>query len=174
MRYFIFYLAVFSLLTIDVVAQTVEPSEKVKPLSEIKLNVAYALFEIVEIDYELILNGDFSVGVAGNYWFAYEPYIQWQVIPNFRYYPIESMYGSGFFIEVNACFLTLNDYYYSPITQSERKSTTFGGGMGLAPGYKFLSKGGFVLEIYTGLGRIFGVENIEVYPRVGVTMGKRF
>jgi hypothetical protein len=157
-----------------VFAQTPDSSEKPKPMSELKFNVAYALFEIVEIDYELILNNDFSVGLAANYWFAYDPYIQWQVIPNFRYYPIESMYGSGFFIEVNACFLTLNDYYYSDFSQTERKTSSFGGGMGLAPGYKFLSKGGFVLEIYTGLGRIFGVENFEVYPRVGVTMGKRF
>ena len=47
-------------------------------------------------------------------------------------------------------------------------------GLGAAAGAKFLTKNGFVGEIYVGAGRLFGSSDIEVYPRAGITIGKRF
>lgn len=46
--------------------------------------------------------------------------------------------------------------------------------MGIAAGGKFLTKNGFVGEIYGGVGRLFGNSNVEAYPRGGITIGKRF
>ena len=45
-----------------------------------------------------------------------------------------------------------------------------------AAGGKFLTRNGFLGEAYLGVGRSFGrnSNNNEAYPRVGITIGKRF
>ena len=49
-------------------------------------------------------------------------------------------------------------------------------GLGLAIGGKFLTKNGFIGEIYIGGGRNFiNTDKIDGgYPRIGVSIGKRY
>jgi len=47
-------------------------------------------------------------------------------------------------------------------------------GFGFAAGAKFLARNGFTGEVYLGAGRIFGESFSDAYPRVGVSLGKRF
>mgnify|MGYP000146115486 CR=1 FL=1 len=53
-----------------------------------------------------------------------------------------------------------------------RSSTNFG--FGAAAGVKLLARNGFVGEVYLGLGRLFGESIAGAYPRVGISLGKRF
>ena len=47
--------------------------------------------------------------------------------------------------------------------------------LGVAIGGKFLTKKGFVFEIYGGLGRnLFNDKSLDFIPRMGLTFGKRF
>ena len=59
-----------------------------------------------------------------------------------------------------------NNYEYKDYTD---------GALGLAFGSKYVSPGGFVLDIYGGLGRnLFTSESRSVVPRVGINLGYRF
>lgn len=49
------------------------------------------------------------------------------------------------------------------------------GALGLAFGSKYVSSGGFVLDVYGGLGRnLFTSEARSIVPRVGINLGYRF
>ncbi len=147
--------------------------------NELKINLAYFVFEIVELNYERILMEEFSVGLSANYWFDDQTNIDYMISPFFRFYPVDSRRrAAGFFIEGNAAIIggRAYEYFYSPFGFGYNEEKDFvRGGAGVAVGGKFLSKNHFVGEAYAGIGRIFGSNNYpEVYPRVGITFGKRF
>ena len=49
------------------------------------------------------------------------------------------------------------------------------GALGVAVGSKYVSSGGFVIDVYGGLGRnLFTSESRAVVPRVGINLGYRF
>ena len=49
------------------------------------------------------------------------------------------------------------------------------GALGVAVGSKYISKGGFVVDIYAGAGRnLFSDNSPAVVPRVGLNLGYRF
>jgi hypothetical protein len=62
-------------------------------------------------------------------------------------------------------------YQYDSYTSSY-ESTNFG--FGAAIGVKLLTRNNFVGELVMGVGRLFGKPQIEAYPRLGVSIGKRF
>ena len=154
--------------------------------NEIKLNLAYTIAGIPEINYERILKDDMSVGLAVMVGLEDDADFSFAIIPNYRIY-FGNKKANGFFIEGNAgvignrrayydySFLayTLYPAGYSPTVQPTYKTET-NLGLGAAAGAKFLTKNGFVGEIYVGAGRLFGSSDIDVYPRAGVTIGKRF
>ncbi len=149
--------------------------------NEIKINLAYFVFEILEVSYERILMDEFSVGVAANYWFEDNANIEYMINPYFRFYPIDTRRRAAtFFLEGNAALLGGTERVYTSQPgfwywdQYEERSVVRGGA-GVAVGGKFLSKNHFVGEVYLGIGRIFGSNNdLEVYPRAGISFGKRF
>lgn len=150
-----------------------QEKEKFKPHHEIKLNIVYSLAEIVELNYELVLGEDFSVGLAANYWFDESARIDYQIIPYFRFYPLNQKPSAGFFIEANTSILGVtNEIYNFPYEMEEESDVEFG--MGVATGYKFISRNDFTTELYLGAGRVFGGDYNEFYPRLGITLGKRF
>ncbi|MBB2145103.1 DUF3575 domain-containing protein [Pedobacter sp. LMG 31464] len=154
--------------------------------NELKLNLFYTIAGFPEINYERILKDDMSVGVAILVGLEKDSEYSFGIIPNFRVY-FGNKKASGFFIEGNAAVISYKDNYYdysylayssypagtyqytSPIAKTY---TNFG--LGAAAGGKFLTKKGFVGEIYLGVGRLFGDSPIEAYPRGGITIGKRF
>jgi hypothetical protein len=50
----------------------------------------------------------------------------------------------------------------------------FGFGLGIAVGSKFVTTSGFVFDVYAGLGRNLLESDGQAYPRLGLTIGKRF
>lgn len=153
------------------------------PLNELKVNLPFTIFASApEISYERILNTDISVGAAisasldtdrNPYKFIFTPYFRW-----FFGGSSESLNkaGSGFFIEANGSIFsyeTNRDYYESNKINSNEFTT--GAGLGLALGWKYISKNNWVGEIYTGVGRNFIKNDYnEAYPRIGISIGKRF
>jgi len=147
--------------------------------NEIKINVVYGILGLPELTYERILNDESAIGVSLSV--AADDDISWKfgVVPYYRVY-FGGKKASGFFIEGNAALITIKDYdfsNYSPnYSYSGRmemtKQTTFG--LGAAAGGKFLTKRGFIGEAYFGLGRLFKNRFEDIYPRLGITIGKRF
>ena len=175
------FLLVFSLLCVFS-AQAQESSEA--PVSaerlknELRVNLAYTLFEIAEINYERLIGDEIGVGLAASYWFGDDYAITYMFNPYFRFYPVPSARAATFFIEGNAGIVggVEHSYFHNEHgTWLPRNTDVVRGGAGVAAGAKFVSKGNFVAEAYLGLGRVFGDYNFtEVYPRLGLTFGKRF
>lgn len=154
-------------------------------LNEVKLNLGTTIFGLYpEITYERILSEDFAIGASAgialdpdNYLlnFALTPYARW-------YFGGKSdnlqKYGAGFFIEANGSLFSGNvekrqvyttDGYTSVTVNTE---DAFGAGLGLGIGWKYLSKNNWVGEFLIGAGRDF--VNDGAYPRMGISIGKRF
>lgn len=165
--------------------------QKDVPLNEVKINLPVAIFgSYPEISYERILNADISVGAALGVGlqkerypitFAFNPYFRWFFGGSSK--SLEK-YGSGFFIEANGGVFTYNNifkktsysytdaYGNSVVGIESGKENDFGAGLGFAFGWKYLSKSNWVGEVYLGGGRDF--VNDGVYPRCGLSIGKRF
>lgn len=146
--------------------------------NELKLNLAYTIGGFPELNYERILKDDMSVGVAVLVALEEDYEYQFAFIPNYRIY-FGNKKANGFFIEGNMAIVTTsmdNYYYYDDIAMGNkyqnRNETNFG--LGAAAGAKFLTKNGFVGEIYLGAGRLFGSNGVGGFPRAGITIGKRF
>ncbi|MFN0257701.1 DUF3575 domain-containing protein [Pedobacter ureilyticus] len=162
---------------------TTSVNPKINGNNELKLNLGYAVAGILELNYERIIKDDMSIGVAALVGLEDNVDYRFGIIPNFRIY-FGSKKASGFFVEGNAAVIGSRDYYYDfsytyngttynqNNGETRRDYTNFG--LGIAAGGKFLTKNGFVGEIYGGVGRLFGNSNVEVYPRGGITIGKRF
>lgn len=153
--------------------------------NELKLNLPLAIAGIPEINYERILKDDMSVGVAVLFGIEDDSEYKFGIIPNYRIY-FGNKKANGFFIEGNMALMTTQeriDYGYLAYTDyapgyepdlSKRFNTATSFGLGAAAGAKFLTKNGFVGEIFAGVGRLFGNSYVEAYPRAGITIGKRF
>ncbi len=152
---------------------------------ELKINVFNLIaFKYLDGAYERIIDEESSFGVAilinaGNDDDVFEYNRQYSITPYYRRYFSKS-FASGFFVEG---FGMLNSgeqdiYTFNDITfESERtgeKYTDFA--LGISVGGKFISKKGFIAEVYGGIGRnFFSTEfSPEVVPRGGVSMGFRF
>lgn len=154
--------------------------------NEIKLNLIYTIAGFPELSYERILKDDMSVGVSVLVGIEEDAEYSFGFIPHYRIY-FGKKKANGFFIEGNAAIISTKDDYYQYIPSSSsyypqngydytytvsKTYTNFG--LGAAAGAKFLTKNGFVGEIYLGVGRLFGSNSIDAYGRGGITIGKRF
>lgn len=159
-------------------------------LNEVKINLPMALAGNIELSYDRILLEDLSLGVAASaawedsypYKFAVMPYTRWFF---WKHRGQDEFPGAGFFIEVNAGFF---DCKYTKTTNlssgvngglkiDTKDANGFGAGLGLGIGWKWISKSGFVGEIYTGAGRNFvpaTKDAVPAYIRSGISLGYRF
>jgi hypothetical protein len=154
-------------------------------LNEVKLNLGTSIFALYpEFSYERIISEDFGLGASAGVGldpdsymmnFAFTPYARWYFGGNANNL---QKYGAGFFIEANGALLSQNtkkidhtifDGYNSVSSTTEN---AFGAGFGLAVGWKYLSRNNWVGDIYWGVGRDF--VNSNTYPRLGISIGKRF
>lgn len=151
------------------------------PSNELKFNAGYLLLEYAEISYEALLNEESGIGIslgaplndAIDYKFA--------VIPYYRLY-FGKKPAAGFFIEANAGLIkqevstpgtSFINFNFEPVDVVERNELT--AGLGLAIGGKFLTKGGWIGEIFAGGGKNFINNDASGgYPRFGIKIGKRF
>lgn len=145
------------------------------PQNEVKLNLGNTIiWTYPEISYERIVSEDFSFGASLGVNIDSDIYpVKFGLMPYARWFfggSSKSLqkYGAGFFIEANGALLSQDTH----VEDSSNSSSEFGAGLGLALGWKYLSRNNWVGEIYYGAGRVF--VNDGFYPRVGITIGKRF
>tara|TARA_R110002050_G_scaffold110892_1_gene223537 strand:- start:25911 stop:26462 length:552 start_codon:yes stop_codon:yes gene_type:complete len=162
-----------------------EDAESLQGKDEIKLNVFNLIaFKFVDASYERLIDEESSFGLgvllnAGGDDDIFDYYRKLSVTPYYRRY-FSKGYAKGFFVEG---FGMLNsgeeDYYiYNENTQEsqETNETYTDVALGISIGGKFVSRRGFVAEIYGGIGRnFFNTEfSPEVVGRGGVSLGFRF
>ncbi len=144
--------------------------------NELKINLLYIVLETIELEYERILNHNFSLGLAANYYFASTASYNFMALPYFRFYLSEKLRASGFFVEGNTTVLGYEQFTggWSDGVYIEEWDSRLGFGGGIAAGGKFISKGGFVGEVFAGAGRMFSQDYTDFYLRAGISIGKRF
>ncbi|SOS48008.1 conserved exported hypothetical protein [Tenacibaculum dicentrarchi] len=147
---------------------------------EVKADLLDALaFKTVEVSYEYYTTERSSVGLSTLINFEkkladFKYNEKWMITPYFRHYFTDNS-NWNYFGEV---FMGINggekevDLVGSNKKEYEKHTD---GALGLAIGSKYVSSGGFVLDIYAGLGRnMFTSKSPVVVPRVGINLGYRF
>jgi hypothetical protein len=145
---------------------------------ELKINITDALaLKTVTVSYEHYIDNQTSLGVSGLFNFeddssdfrynedvAITPFVR-------HYFSTESLWN--FFGEL---FLAYNTGDQNTVVNGFPVSDNYSdGALGLAIGYKYVSPGGFTVDIHGGLGRnLFSKESPRVVPRVGVNIGYQF
>ena len=142
--------------------------------NEFKINVGSLLLEFPEFSYDYIINEESTVGVSLA--FAIDKSIDYKFIvyPNYRLF-FGQKKAAGFYIEGNAALFS-QEYEEYDMYYVSSKNNAVGFGLGIAVGGKFITKNGFIGELYLGGGRNFlNTDKIdEGYPRIGISIGKRF
>ena len=155
--------------------------------NEIHVNLLTSVFGLPEINYERFLESNFSLGlsVMASLDEPNDQELRALFVPFGRlYFGAENC--AGFYIEGNTAIIiekyrNYNFYYSSsssPTYEITQSTTSFNSytnfGLGVAIGYKFLTRNNWVGDIFGGAGRVFGDTRIEAYPRFGISIGKRF
>lgn len=148
-----------------------EPQGMPPGRNELKINGAYLLAGYPELTYERLLGKEASFGLSLGFGLDDSFGTNFGAFPFYRLF-FGKKPGAGFFVEGNGA------------VYSEQVSREFGGdwsyetgaGLGLALGGKFLTQSGWVAELFGGAGRNFidAEGTSSVYPRLGVSIGKRF
>ena len=160
-------------------------TQEVLKKNELKINMSNLIgFKWVDISYEKVLNEESSIGVStlisldsGVYGFG--EYKKFSITPYYRHF-FSSKYGEGFFVEVFTMLHSGSEevYYYEdfPYSESgytENDYTDFAAGISV--GGKFVTKRGFLAEVYLGIGRdLLGQSENEIVGRGGISIGYRF
>lgn len=151
---------------------------------EFKLNAFNLIaFSYADLSYERLLTEEASVGVGvlfsiGGDNDVLDYYRTFSITPYYRQY-FSKKYAEGFFVEGFGMLNAGEDNYYSYDDQGNGSNigetyTDFA--LGISVGGKFVTKRGFIAEIYTGLGRnLLGDEFApEIVGRGGISLGYRF
>ncbi|HKM45900.1 MAG TPA: DUF3575 domain-containing protein [Dysgonamonadaceae bacterium] len=153
---------------------------------EVKLNLGSSVFlAFPEVSYEYILSEDMTVGAAMGFGFDTEngdgysfkttPFLRWFFGRN------ALQPATGFFLEANGALGTQDFYRYNTTTLNDYNwvsESMFTAGLGLAVGWKYLSRNDWSGELFMGVGRNFvydkNYDDVSLYSRIGVSIGKRF
>ena len=147
--------------------------------NELKINVASFIDRYPEFTYERLINDETAFGLSVGFSIENNTELDNTTNYNFSIIPYYRVYfgkkpAAGFFIEANSPFFSQK--YIEGSFFNNQSESGLGFGLGLSIGGKFMTKSGWVGEIYTGLARSFiNTDKIrELYPRAGITIGKRF
>lgn len=146
--------------------------------NELHLNLLSSLsYGFVELSYERILTEGSSIGLSGFVPVVKHKTYAYGVIPYYRQF-FGNKVARGIFVEANLGMfsrknnikLVYDDYggYSSLLTNG------LNFGYGAALGVKLVSKTNFLVNIYGGVNRIINSNSDDVFPRAGITIGKRF
>ena len=151
---------------------------------ELKINAFNLIaFTYMDLSYERLLHEEASLGVSvlfniGNDNELLDYFRDFSITPYYRQY-FSKQYAEGFFVEGFGMLNSGEDYYNSfddqgNETNSGETYTDFA--LGISVGGKFVTKRGFIAEIYTGLGRnLLGDDTApEIVSRGGISLGYRF
>lgn len=161
---------------------TQSKSLNVKGNNELRVNLLMSIIGLPELTYERYIADNMGVGlsVAVSLDKMENMSTRSIILPYYRLY-FGSKKASGFFIEGNMAVVGQKEWTYDYYNDNGnfyqngpyiRSTTNFG--FGAAAGVKLLARNGFVGEVYLGLGRLFGESIAEGYPRVAISLGKRF
>ncbi len=161
-------------------AQEKEPAQK-----ELKINMSNLIgFKWLDISYEWILSDESSFGVGAlvsldNKVEAIDAYRTFSITPYYRQF-FSNKYAQGFFVEAFT-MLHLGKgqiYYYETFAPYDSGNLSYNYtdlAVGISVGGKWVSKRGFVAEVYAGIGRdLLNQSPSEVVGRGGVSIGYRF
>lgn len=150
------------------------------PKNEIKLNVLYSLLGLPELTYERTLNQFSSIGASVFYGVASNTNVGIGVFPFYRWYFGQKKPVCGFFLEGNAGIYAqdVTRFYYGPTFGYFSTKKEIQGGLGLGLGGKFEVQKVWTAELLCGFGRNFlnsgNQKENEAYPRIGISIGRRF
>ncbi len=189
MRKRISYLAIVLLVATSSFAQdlarsyNLETGDEIMTVrNEMRVNLLTSVMGYPEITYERFLESNFSLGLAAmaSLESPERQNLRAAVIPFARLYFSHNV-AAGFYIEASTGVVHHKYYeynnYYPTEDQYNYNGTMMSStdvGIGVAIGYKFLAKNNWVGDVFGGAGRIFSNENVDAYPRIGISIGKRF
>jgi hypothetical protein len=152
-------------------------TEFAKDNNELKINLAMSIGGLPEITYERFIADNMGVGLSAAISLDNSLATNAIILPYYRVY-FGSKKAAGFFIEGNGAMVVEKQYSYNydhyGYYSSSSTSSVAHFGLGAALGVKFLTRNGLLGEIHLGLGRLFINNGDAVYPRIGLTLGKRF
>lgn len=150
--------------------------------NELKVNVSNLIaLAFADVAYERLLNEESSIGIAilsninqssdNDFLDAYR---EFSITPYYRQY-FSRGYAKGFFVEGFGMFNTGDDRdFFGDDIISDTTYADFA--LGVSVGGKFVTRRGFMVEVYGGLGR--NLLNADFSPivvgRGGVSLGYRF
>ena len=148
--------------------------------NELKLNMSNLIgFKWFDVGYERILNEESSIGA--NLLFSLDSssegldeYRTFSLTPYYRHF-FSNKYAAGFFVEAFTMIHSGEEEIYNGIggNYTDEKYTDLA--VGVSIGAKWVSKRGFVAEIYAGIGRdMLDQSDLEVVGRGGLSIGYRF
>jgi len=154
----------------------------VQPKNELKTNVSNLIaLSFADVAYERLLNEESSFGIAilvnvnqnsdADFLDAYR---EFSITPYYRQYFSRS-FAKGFFVEGFGMYNTGDDsIVFNDNSTENRGYSDFA--LGVSVGGKFVTKRGFMVEVYGGLGRnLLNADfSPEIVGRGGVSLGYRF
>ncbi|MGB5419575.1 DUF3575 domain-containing protein [Algibacter sp.] len=167
--------------------ETLENKSNLENFNELKINMTnLIIFKWFDVGYERTINEEsaFGVGLLTRIGSdeddndGLDEYRTFSITPYYRHF-FSQKYAQGFFVEGFAMVHSGEDEFYSydSITQTEsyrgEKYTDLA--IGVSAGAKFVTKRGFIAEIYLGIGRdMLDQSDIEIVGRGGIALGYRF
>lgn len=151
--------------------------------NEIKINLLNTILGLAEVNYERLIADNQGFGLAVTVSVTdkavYDEHYNFMISPYYRVY-FGKQKANGFFVEANASVISADQqqYMYNPnnytFTKLDDKNYT-NLGIGVAAGFKFLTRNGIIGELFLGGGRLLGKDTFTGgYPRMGISLGKRF
>jgi len=154
--------------------------------NELKINTTnFLIFKYIDLSYERLLNAESSLGIAilksvsaNNGTTNFNAYRTFSITPYYRQY-FSKNYARGFFVEGFGMLNTQEHKYYdyTNVSSSSTNTEEINFAFGISTGAKFMTKKGFIAEVYLGIGRnILNNEenNEDIVGRGGVSLGYRF
>ncbi|MCO4821409.1 MAG: DUF3575 domain-containing protein [Flavobacteriaceae bacterium] len=179
---FLFLLLIVSISTLNAQEKNTDIKNK---QNELYINMTNLIgYKWLDIGYERILNEESSIGIGTLFSLDkdnqdLDSYRTFSITPYYRHF-FSKKYARGFFIEGFAMVNSGENEYYTfdniTLDASYEEYTYTDLAIGISAGGKFVSKRGFLAEIYLGVGRNLLGNNIdsEIVGRGGIAIGFQF
>lgn len=166
--------------------QAQDDTDPIDGKDEVKLNMFnLVVFKYLDGSYERIIDEESSFGVSalinlGDDYDTFDYLREFSITPYYRRY-FSKGYAKGFFVEGFGMLNQSSDEFYVDFDETTMQSnydtekyTDFA--IGVSLGGKFISRRGFVAEVYGGVGRnLLNSDNtVDVVGRGGISLGFRF
>lgn len=149
---------------------------------EITLNgLTLIAVEWLDVSYHYLINEESSFGVNIQFGLdedaTIDSFRKFSLTPNYRQY-FSKKYAQGFYVEGFASLIHYRSDVYDDDFNSFpnfREEDLTDLGLGISVGGKFLTKRGFVADIFLGVGRYLSDRaDLEAFARFGISLGYRF